>query len=311
MDKQLCCRILHRIQKIMQNLDFTSIKLNQLQIFIAAVDYGNFSAAARFLNVTQPMVTKTIQSLEQELGIILFIREKNKVKLTPAGKECYEQWSRMIKIFLDSVRNAHDLQEGSKGSLQIGLGSLSIYNTRAIDRFKLLKEKFGVTPHIEFRSMSTLLKELKDGTRDVIMISKHLLPEIDSLGCKWLLFEESMLSVFIPDNNPLFKKDTVSFEDLRCEQFISFSPETDPSYVKLLNMLASDAGFVPKISCYITDELSFKPNLILGNGVALTDESTNMEDEHIKRFNLNIRNDLILVWDGENTNSSLKYISKI
>ena len=295
----------------MQNFDFTSIKLNQIQIFIAAVDYGHFSAAARFLNVTQPMVTKTIQALEQELGIILFIREKGNIRLTPAGRECYEQWSRMLKIFFDSVRNAHDLQEGNKGSLRIGLGSLTVYNTSAIDRFKNLKEKFGVTPHIEFRSMSTLLKELKEGARDVIMISKHLLPEILSMGCKWLEFEKSMLSVFVPKSNPLFEKETLDFKDLRSEQFISFSPGTDPSYVILLNKLASEACFVPNISCYITDELSFKPNLILGNGVALMDESSNMEDENIKRFDLNIRNDLILVWNGENTNPALKYIAEI
>ncbi|MBR3243632.1 MAG: LysR family transcriptional regulator [Parasporobacterium sp.] len=46
--------------------------MNQIQIFLEAVNCGSISGAAEALHVTQPMVSKTIQALEKELGIILF-----------------------------------------------------------------------------------------------------------------------------------------------------------------------------------------------------------------------------------------------
>ena len=81
----------------MQHIDLRNIKINQIQIFLEAVNCGIFSGAAEALHVTQPMVSKTIQALEKELGIILFIRSKGKLNLTPAGRDCYNQWSNMLK----------------------------------------------------------------------------------------------------------------------------------------------------------------------------------------------------------------------
>ena len=82
----------------MQHIDLRNIKINQIQIFLEAVNCGSFSGAAEALHVTQPMVSKTIQALEKELGIILFIRRKGKLNLTPAGRDCYNQWFNMLKI---------------------------------------------------------------------------------------------------------------------------------------------------------------------------------------------------------------------
>ena len=53
--------------------------LAQLKYFCKTVECENISKAAKELNVSQPSVTVAIKDLETELGVSLFIREKNRI----------------------------------------------------------------------------------------------------------------------------------------------------------------------------------------------------------------------------------------
>lgn len=61
------------------------VSLDQLRTFIAAVDEGSFSAAARKLNRVQSAVSGWISSLEEQIGVVLFDRSGRFPKLTEEG----------------------------------------------------------------------------------------------------------------------------------------------------------------------------------------------------------------------------------
>jgi DNA-binding transcriptional LysR family regulator len=61
------------------------LSLDQLRTFIAAVDEGSFSAAARRLNRAQSAVSDLVGNLEQQLGVSLFDRSGRYPRLTPEG----------------------------------------------------------------------------------------------------------------------------------------------------------------------------------------------------------------------------------
>ncbi|WP_213990469.1 LysR family transcriptional regulator [Sodalis sp. dw_96] len=61
------------------------VSLDQLRTFIAAVDEGSFSAAARKLNRVQSAVSGWVGGLEDQIGVILFDRSGRLPKLTPEG----------------------------------------------------------------------------------------------------------------------------------------------------------------------------------------------------------------------------------
>src|SRR5258705_5846973 len=61
------------------------VSLDQLRTFIAAVDEGSFSAAARKLLRAQSVVSETVSNLEDQIGVPLFDRSGRYPKLTPAG----------------------------------------------------------------------------------------------------------------------------------------------------------------------------------------------------------------------------------
>jgi len=61
------------------------VSLDQLRTFIASVDEGSFSAAARKLRRAQSAVSELVNNLEIQLGVVLFDRSGRYPKLTPAG----------------------------------------------------------------------------------------------------------------------------------------------------------------------------------------------------------------------------------
>ena len=57
----------------------------QLECFLAVAELLNFSKASQALKLTQPAVSHQIQTLEEELGVKLFIRTSRNVELTQEG----------------------------------------------------------------------------------------------------------------------------------------------------------------------------------------------------------------------------------
>ncbi|WP_323370566.1 LysR family transcriptional regulator [Sulfitobacter sp. F26204] len=67
------------------NMDQTD--WNHLRAFLATADHGSLSAAARFLGLTQPTLSRQIAALESALALMLFERNGRSLTLTEAGQE--------------------------------------------------------------------------------------------------------------------------------------------------------------------------------------------------------------------------------
>lgn len=90
-----------------------------LSAFIAAVDAGSFSEAAKKLDITAVMVGKYVRQLEQELGVRLLERNTRRQHLTEAGEIWYQE-ARQILAQLQWARGRIDnLKRFPSGSLRI------------------------------------------------------------------------------------------------------------------------------------------------------------------------------------------------
>ena len=78
---------------------------SEMSIFVAAVDAGNFSAAARLLGITPSAVSKQISRLETRLGARLLNRSTRRISLTDVGRDFYER-SRSILADIDEAERA-------------------------------------------------------------------------------------------------------------------------------------------------------------------------------------------------------------
>ncbi len=95
------------------------MELYQLETFIAIVRHGNFSRAARFLRLAQPALSTQIRKLEEELETKLIIRDRPRIRLTPAG-ELLRQRATMILDMARQTRKAiSDVNELKRGRLTL------------------------------------------------------------------------------------------------------------------------------------------------------------------------------------------------
>lgn len=97
--------------------------LVQLRHFIALAESGSFSRAAEKSHVTQPALSRSIQMLESELGVLLLDRVGRHAELTPMGRETLERARQLVVDAQELEERAHALTTGRFGTLRVGMGS--------------------------------------------------------------------------------------------------------------------------------------------------------------------------------------------
>ena len=93
----------------------------QLEAFVAVVDYGSFSEAARRLYLTQPTISAHIRALEKELTVRLLIRTTKKITVTAKGYQLYDSAVRMLHI-RDNL--LEDFTEPRKHIIDLGVSTI-------------------------------------------------------------------------------------------------------------------------------------------------------------------------------------------
>ena len=104
------------------------MEIRQLRYFISVAEHLNFTEAAKQLFVAQPAVSQQIKSLEKEIGIKLFVRDKHSVQLTPAGKVFLNDAIEMLNRFEDVIKKARKAEIGEVGELSIGFLNAPVKN---------------------------------------------------------------------------------------------------------------------------------------------------------------------------------------
>ena len=99
------------------------MNLRHLEHWLALADTGSFSRAAEKLHITQSALSRSIQSLEEELGGPLVDRIGKRNELTPLGRSVVERAKRIVHEAAELKQGAAVLQQGGMGTLRVGLGS--------------------------------------------------------------------------------------------------------------------------------------------------------------------------------------------
>ena len=97
--------------------------LRQFRIFLAAIDTGSVTAAARSLNVTQPAASQQLRELERILGARLLIRAGGRVVPTSAGEALIAPAARAQAAVDEAVAAVTAHRAGDTGRIRLGTGA--------------------------------------------------------------------------------------------------------------------------------------------------------------------------------------------
>lgn len=105
-------------------------KMRWMEVFIAVVETGNFSEAARQLDISSVMVGKMVAQMEEYLQASLLQRNTRRQALTEAGKAWYQESQKVLASLRSAESRIESLRRFPAGSLRISapttLGSCSI-----------------------------------------------------------------------------------------------------------------------------------------------------------------------------------------
>ncbi|GLS98917.1 LysR family transcriptional regulator [Sphingobium jiangsuense] len=143
------------------------MKLHHLRNVIAIVERGSLRAGAKHLGLAQPAVSRSIKELEQELGVVLFERNKFGMKLTHAGEVLFRRAKAIYAEFDRARAEMEHLKGEDRGVITVGCSSAAL-----IAMMPMIVKRFHVKyPNIRIKllegSLPMLESEIRDGIVDL------------------------------------------------------------------------------------------------------------------------------------------------
>ena len=241
------------------------MEFKQLEAFVAVVDYGSFSEAARKLYLTQPTISTHIRSLEEELHTRLIIRTTKKLTITPKGYQLYDSAVRM----LDIRNNLFENFTGSKKQI-IDLAASTIPSSYLLPE---LMAGFGrMYPDVYFHSWQTdsagAISRVLDGSVDLALTGQNTGDD----SCIFIPFcqDDMVIATPVNDHYLQLKERPVTFSDFLKDPIII--RERGSGNKKELDIFLENAGIEPSslnVVARMNDLESIKKSIVNGLGISI------------------------------------------
>jgi LysR family nitrogen assimilation transcriptional regulator len=139
------------------------MELRQLRYFVAIVDHGSLSRAARVLHIVQPALTQQIQLLEEELGAQLLHRSSQGMLATDAGKLFYEHAQAILKQVGDAKSALAQSTLRPAGTVALGIPQ-SVSGALALPLLMAARERYPeIVLQLTEELSGNLIEQLKSG----------------------------------------------------------------------------------------------------------------------------------------------------
>ncbi|SIT92979.1 LysR family transcriptional regulator [Edaphobacillus lindanitolerans] len=143
--------------------------IRQLRYFIAIVEEGKISAAAKRLHMSQPPLSQQLKSMEEELGSKLVERSGKFLEVTEAGKALYKNALQIVQLMEETKTEVMDVSKGVHGKLAIGVNTFSVAGLpRILEQFQ---ERFpNITYKIQQNESAHLCQLVRDRVVELAFI---------------------------------------------------------------------------------------------------------------------------------------------
>ena len=241
------------------------LDLRQLRYFLAVSEERHFGRAALRLHISQPPLSRQIQQLEDQLGVVLFLRNKTGVALTQAGQAFLPEVRQTLaqaEIAVAVARAAGGEQQG-----RFVVGYTTVFDSSVIpDVLTPLRQRFpGWQMLIEGKHSIRLVRDIKNGAMDAAFIGLHT----QTAGLTTETIHEEPLVVALPSRHPLVKKRQLDFDDLRGEPMYWFERRLNPGFYDFCQAYFDQINFRLEVLPEPSDHHIMLGLIAQGTGLAL------------------------------------------
>jgi len=283
------------------------LELRHFKYFMAVAEELHYRKAAERLFISQPGLSRQIKQMEEILDAQLFIRNKKKVSLTPAGDYLKGEVEFILNHLELTKKQLKLINLGSSGGLRIGfLGSAMQHVVPKL--LVRLKELF---PNIR-----TSLDELSNHAQVNAVLKDKLdlgfvrLARVPSELEIKAVFEDTF-SIVLHQDHYLNMNSFKGMEQLKEESFILFSQDYSPLYFDKVMSICEDAGFTPKVSHKSVHAQTIFTLVENNLGIAIIPTSLqygfDLNVKFIELKKIKQRAQLSVIWKKDNRNPVLKH----
>ena len=187
------------------------MEIRVLRYFLAVAREGNITAAANFLHLSQPTLSRQIKDLEEELGVQLLVRKSHRVSLTPDGMRFRKRAEEIVSMVDKTEAEFISAENTVSGDIYIGGGE-----TRAMHEIAdIIKELREIYPDIHFHLYSGNAVDVTERLDKGLLDFGVLIQPADISKYNYInLYEKDIWGVIMRKDSPLAEKEQIRKEDL-------------------------------------------------------------------------------------------------
>ncbi|MDT4910168.1 MAG: hypothetical protein QOI69_3409 [Pseudonocardiales bacterium] len=239
------------------------LDLRKLRYFVAVAEQLNFGRAAEQLHIAQPVLSRQIRALEQELAVTLFVRGNRGTELTAAGHALLEDARHLLPAADGAHRRVLAANTGHR-TFTVGFAP-GLIVTDAVRELAQRRPELSI--EVFRTNWYDQTEVIHDGRVDVGYLRRPFDPK--GLGIEPLLEEPRVVS--LPIDHRLAGKATVSVTDLADEHLLQ-DPELVPEWRDIATELRASGprAATPPLRT-VEEKLE---HVARGNGVVVLPAST-------------------------------------
>lgn len=278
-----------------------------LRQFVVLSETLNFRKAAERLHMSQPPLSVSIRKLEAELGVPLFHRGKDGVRLTKSGEAALEEAKKALFHADEFIHMARAAETGERGILRIGfVGSATRSILPAI--VPLFRQRYPGVQLVLRESRSTqIVDALDEGTLDIGIVR---IPVPVRSTLKMFTLQTERLLLAVSRDHQLASKTNIKMAELADEEFIFYTEDAPGLRLAALNACQTH-GFTPKISQEAVQVATLISLVKAGLGIALLPSVSYAPSERliwkkVDDFPDSATIGISVAWRKENETSTIK-----
>lgn len=251
------------------------IEFRHLKYIAAVAEEGNITRAADRLHVAQPSLSKQIKDIEAEIGISIFTRIRDGVRVTPSGQMIVAYAQEAIERRAEVVALAQAVHRGEIPPLRLGISFF--INPALLQHLRDSYHKYfpACVIHLTGGSPARMLRRLEQGALDGALLTLPI------EGSNWVVQDvaRNPLVACMRMDDPLARNQEVSTADLSKRLNIFRDPELHPSAHRRLFELLAEVGIHPEIKCVAETPTDIQWMVRAERGVALVGQGTSLDPD--------------------------------
>jgi DNA-binding transcriptional LysR family regulator len=243
------------------------MELRHLRYFVAVSEELNFTRAAEKLRLTQPSITRQIRDLEEEIGVRMFDRSKNRISLTTEGTLFLADARIILSEFARSIRSIQRRARGEPEELHLAYTAILFHEIVHFYLKAFRKADDQTVVNLTDMKPAEQCKAIEDYRADLgFMVSR---PDIHVQSLAYMCVAHEPIIMALPVRHVLARKSKVELKHLRSTPLVVLSETEYPGTRRWIMDICHTAGFTPIIHQQADSEPTVLTLVAAGVGIAL------------------------------------------